>query len=365
MSTKPFKQSRESILVIDDVPENLRLLAEILSGKHYKVRVARNGATGIESALVAPPDLILLDIMMPGMDGYQVCEQLKANARTQDIPVIFITAMNQVSDKVRAFSMGGVDYITKPFQVKEVLARVEIHLTLKHTQHQLQAHIEELDAFAHTVAHDLKNPLAVIQGFSYVLKTNIESMDKKEIAKYLTSLDKAAAKATNIIDELLLLAGVKNAEVAPHPIDMAPIVNNALQRINFMLIDTPAEINQPQSWPVALGYRSWVEEVWVNYLSNGLKYGGQPPRLELGATTKNATVRFWVKDNGCGLSEEEKARLFTEFTRLNKVRVEGHGLGLAIVRRIIEKLNGQVGVESSGIPGEGSLFYFELPVVTE
>ena len=127
----------KNILVVDDVPDNLRLLVGILAKRGYVVRPASSGSIALSAAQTEPPDLILLDIMMPEMDGYEVCEQLKADERTRDIPVIFITAMSKVLDKVRAFSVGGVDYITKPFHVEEVLARVEAHLTIRNLQKSL------------------------------------------------------------------------------------------------------------------------------------------------------------------------------------------------------------------------------------
>ena len=141
---------------------------------------------------------------------------------------------------------------------------------------------------------------------------------------------------------------------------MAAILAEVQQHLVDMIEDSRAEIILPAHWPTALGYAPWIEEVWVNYISNGLKYGGTPPRLELGATPQNnAMIRFWVRDNGQGLSSEAQTILFTEFTRLDQIRVQGYGLGLSIVRRIIDKLGGQVGVES--IVGQGSTFYFTLP----
>jgi signal transduction histidine kinase len=135
-----------------------------------------------------------------------------------------------------------------------------------------------------------------------------------------------------------------------------------MQRLAYMIDECSAEITLPDSWPIALGYGPWVEEVWVNYLSNALKYGGQPPRIEVGATVQaDGTVRFWVCDNGPGLASEEQARLFTPSTRFDQVRAKGHGLGLSIVRRIVRKLGGQVGVESE--IGQGSIFSFTLPGV--
>jgi signal transduction histidine kinase len=141
---------------------------------------------------------------------------------------------------------------------------------------------------------------------------------------------------------------------------MAQIVAEAQQRLADLIHQSGAAIVGPEAWPAALGYAPWVEEIWVNYLSNGIKYGGQPPRLSLGATSQtDGQIEFWVQDNGAGLTPEEQTRLFVPFTRLSEAQTEGYGLGLSIVRRIVEKLGGQVGVES--VRGEGSRFSFTLP----
>ena len=143
---------------------------------------------------------------------------------------------------------------------------------------------------------------------------------------------------------------------------MSHTVKQARERLATVITEYQAEIIEPEAWPAALGYAPWVEEVWANYISNGIKYGGRPPRLVLGATPQNdGSIRFWIHDNGQGLTPKAQATLFTEFTRLNELHLEGYGLGLSIVQRIIGKLGGQVGVESEGIPEHGSIFYFTLP----
>ncbi len=219
--------------------------------------------------------------------------------------------------------------------------------------------IEDLDAFAHTVAHDLKAPLSLIVGFAEVLLEDYTAMPAEEREEFLRTIVQVGRKMSNIVDELLLLASVRSAEVEMEPLDMAAIVAEAQQRLTYLIAERQAQIILPEHWPVALGYGPWVEEVWVNYLSNAIKYGGQPPRIELGATVQpDGMVRFWVRDNGPGLTPEEQARLFTPFTRLDQLRVTGHGLGLSIVRRIVEKLGGEVGVTSE--VGQGSTFSFTL-----
>ena len=170
----------------------------------------------------------------------------------------------------------------------------------------------------------------------------------------------------SIIDALLLLAGVRNMEIEPAPIDMSGIIFEVQHRLAHMIDEYEPKVIVSHDWPVALGFAPWIEEVWANYLSNALKYGGRPPRLELGATLQDdRMIRFWVKDNGDGLSQDEQSRLFTLFTRLKRGGTKGHGLGLSIVQRIVSKLGGEVGVESRGVPGEGSVFYFTLPAAPE
>jgi len=225
---------------------------------------------------------------------------------------------------------------------------------------ELQARNEELDAFAHTVAHDLKGPLSHIVGFAEVLNEKRASVPEQDLHRHLRAIARNGRKMSNIINELLLLAGVREMEVETRPLDMPGIVAEARQRLAYAIEEHQAEVIVLDTWPLALGHGPWVEEVWVNYISNALKYGGQPARVELGATAQpDGTVCFWVRDNGPGIAPREQDRLFTRFTRLDQIHTQGHGLGLSIVRRIVKKLGGKVGVESE--PGEGSTFWFTLP----
>ena len=244
---------------------------------------------------------------------------------------------------------------------REITAQKRAAEALRHYADDLKARNEELDAFAHTVAHDLKSPLSNIIGFIEWLQTHPDLPDD-ERQEYLNTIGRNAVKMDNIIDELLLLAQVRKAEVELNPIHMAQIIAEAQTRLTFLIAEKQAVISQPGQWPSALGHAPWVEEVWVNYLSNAIKYGGQPPRVELGCLEQPDGVRrYWVRDNGHGIPLEEQADLFTAFGENSKVRATGHGLGLSIVRMIVEKMGGQVGVDSA--PGQGSTFYFTLPAM--
>ncbi|MGA1791996.1 MAG: sensor histidine kinase [bacterium] len=226
---------------------------------------------------------------------------------------------------------------------------------------ELQTQNEELDAFAHTVAHDLKDPLAVLIGFADVLERDCARMSEEDIRCYAHIIVRNGHKINNIISDLLLLASVrKKEEIEIYPLDMGRIVTEAQGRLVNLIDEFQAEIAMPDKWPKALGYGPWIEEVWVNYFSNAIKYGGKPPRLQLGAKEDaDGSVYFWLHDNGQGLTPQQQAKLFTPFTRLPHVNSKGHGLGLSIVWRIMKKLGGRVGVESE--PGQGSTFSFVLP----
>jgi two-component system sensor histidine kinase/response regulator len=287
---------KDGILVVDDEMLNRILLSTNLQESGYVVETAGDGQQALHMLRTRPFDAVLLDLIMPGMDGYQVCERIKADEQTHDIPVIFISALEEIGDKVRAFTVGGADYVTKFFQFEEVLARVETHLALRDLNQELerrleelQARNEELDAFAHTVAHDLKNPLTAIIGYSTLLEIQRAQLPDEKIAHYLDTVAKSARKMTNIIEELLLLASVRRVEeVEMEPLDMAAIVAEVQERLADLIAEQRAQVLVPDDWPVALGRGPWVEEVWANYLSNAIKYGGcpdkgAPPRVQLGA----------------------------------------------------------------------------------
>ncbi len=247
--------------------------------------------------------------------------------------------------------------------IKQLAARVGIAIDNSNIYEEREKLIIDLDAFAHTVAHDLKNPVSILYGYSSLLLEHSGKMSQQHSDQMLNIIAQTSEKMTNIVNELLLLASVrKGVNVKVGPIDMAAVVSEVQARLALMIDDYDAVITAPDHWPQAVGYGPWIEEVWVNYISNAMKYGGVPPHITLGAAEQpDGSIRFWVRDNGPGLTADQKASLFTEFSRLQQVKVEGHGLGLSIVQRIVEKLNGKVGVES--VPGEGSTFSFTLPAL--
>jgi PAS domain S-box-containing protein len=251
---------------------------------------------------------------------------------------------------------------------QEIAERERAQEALRQQTLELEARNVELNAYAHTVAHDLKNPLTVLSGFAEVLFDDQPSLTPQDRRMAAAEIMRTVQKMASIIQELLLLSEVREVEVELEPLAMAPIVSEALHRLAYVIQANRGQVIVPDTsaWPLAMGYAPWVEEVWVNYIGNALTYGGTPgaaPRVELGAELQaDGMVRFWVRDHGPGLAPEARNRLFASFTRLDNVRAGGHGLGLSIVRRIVEKLGGQVGVASQ--VGEGSTFSFTLAPYT-
>ncbi len=236
------------------------------------------------------------------------------------------------------------------------------NVELQQEVHEREQLIAELNAFAHTVAHDIKSPVAIVVGFGEILLDQLTEAGDPESIAMAESLMKTGYKITRIVDNLLTLASVREQAIILRPLDMAQVVAEVETRLEQPLVKANAQLIAPISWPLALGHAAWVEEVWANYIANAIKYGGKPPRIELGATPEDDMIRFWVRDNGIGFRPEAKGELFTAFTRIGPQQIAGYGLGLSIVKRIVDKLGGTVDAESAGAE-QGSLFSFTLPAV--
>ena len=241
---------------------------------------------------------------------------------------------------------------------RDITKQVELEAVSQKWASELIEQNADLDAFAHTVAHDLKNALTKVYGYAELLVADLASPDGNPEA-FAEQVLLTSRKMTDIIDALLLFSRVRKSEFVPQTVQMALVVDEALIQLSRLLQDTDAQITSPHEWPQVIGYPQWIESVWINYITNAVKYGGTPAKIELGFNSEANFVRFWVRDNGPGLESEQIDGLFIEWTRLDPGHEPGHGLGLSIVRRIVEKAGGQVGAESE--PGSGSLFYFTLP----
>lgn len=390
-----------NILVVDDTPDNVRLLAAMLSEKGYKVRKALNGQTAINTVQTVPPDLILLDINMPGINGYEVCQTLKVDDQTKDIPIIFISALDDVLDKVKAFNVGGVDYITKPFQGEEVLVRVENQLTICRQKKQLQQEIlekqkaqEALQVYLHAVSHDLRNPvISMSMIFKNFLKSSSNELDKtisipllvfKQMAN---SCDRQLALINSLVEtEQFDVWGVS---LECRPLQLYHLTQQLALEWQPRLEEHQATLHNQISpdLPQVYADTNQLWRVYENLFANALKYNSPGLTIILDASTveeetesaelvphpsgelvpdpnqsKVLMIRCTVTDNGVGMNAEVAQGLFERYYRPEQVRhTSGLGLGLYLCRQIINAHGGKIGVITHH--NDGAKFWFTLPTL--
>ncbi len=359
------KNASVRVLIAEDDYLVTVMIRKLLQESGYTVvGQAVDGLEAVEMTQRLQPDVVVMDIRMPGINGIEAARRICAECPT---PVVILTAY-ETSDLVHAATEAGVGaYLVKlptsgelDRAVSIAIARFHDIMDVRHLNEELAVRNEELDAFAHTVAHDLKNTLTPILRAAELVQRGGEELPPERLRQHMELIARSGHKMWSIIDELLLLAEVRQSDVQMESVDMARVVTSAQQRLACLIDDLQAEVVVPDKWPRVWGHGPWVEEVWFNYMDNALKYGGRPPRIELGAEEPaNGRILFWVRDNGSGLSGEEQKLLFSPLPRPPLLQARGSGLGLSIVRRIVNRLGGSVGMESE--VGAGSTFWFTLP----
>ena len=303
--------AKQRILVVDDTSDSIDVLDGILS-KDYKIRAALNGEKALKIARSAsPPDLILLDIMMPGMNGYEVCRHLKADERTRDIPVIFLSVLEELSDKIKAFQIGGVDYIAKPFQTEEVLARVETHMMLRQRTATLEVANNALQEFAYVVSHDLKAPLRGInQLVNWLIKDYADAFDDKgiEMVELLTS---RVERMDRLIDEILQYSRAGRVKGDTKEIDLNILVREVL---DMLAPPESIRVTFEDKLPVVMADRTCLEQVFLNLLNNAVKFMDKSEgNITIECINEGSHWTFSVADNGPGIPE--KGGVFSSFQK--------------------------------------------------
>lgn len=248
--------------------------------------------------------------------------------------------------------------------LRDITAHQRAKAAIRNKANELEIRNIALDEFAHTMAHQVQGLLSQMMGYASFIEMQYSRQLDADFNTAVKRVVQSGHKMNNVISELLLLANIRSDDVEVEPLNMQRVVAEAIKRVRYQIEQSGAQIIHPEGWPVALGHGSWIEEAWVNYISNGIKYGGAPPRLELGSTQlENDMIQYWVQDNGPGIPEIDQKLLFKPHTRLGPKQIRGEGLGLSIVRRIVAKCGGEVGVES--FEGQGSKFWFSLPRATD
>lgn len=379
MTLQPIKPESVTILMVDDNPANIKLLADMLTSRGYNVEQASNGLDALALARAKEPDIILLDIFMPEVDGYEVCRRLKADEETNRIPVIFISALTDVDNIVRGFDVGGSDYITKPFKFKEVLARIANLLMLVHQRREIEAlreqdrqQFETLDnmksEYINMATHDLRNPLNVILGYLRLLE-RIEVADKDELLlKEAThNIEHSVQKMRTLVTDILDLAQIKTGlDFDRQPTSLETFLASSLQGLHMVAHEKGVSLNYtaPEEDVMLLMDVKRMSRVIDNLVSNAIKYTPNGGQVMISAQKLNGNAQINVSDTGLGIPEKDLPHLFEAFYRIeqsNYQREEGSGLGLSIVKTIVEQHGGTIEVKSA--VGKGSTFIVQLPVV--
>ena len=350
--------AKETILIVDDNPVNLRVIANCLSKAGYKVLAADDGLSAIELVESSKPNIILLDVMMPGIDGYETCERLKATSRTRDIPILFLTARSETTDKVKGFQVGGADYITKPYQEAEVLARVKTHLTISRQRAELDQMLKERERFMKIAAHDLRNPLSVI-----IFIATME-WPASEVVNAFSKIERAASQMKAIIDDFLSLQILQEKIEGAKAMDLKHLVEQVIEQQSSAAKAKGITLkfeSSSDSTP-ASGSTGYAHQILTNYVSNAIKYSPLQTQVVVSTISDKALWRVEVKDQGPGVPAKERDQLFTEFARISNKPTAGETstrLGLSVVKKLAETIGGRAG--ASFPDSGGSVFWFEVP----
>lgn len=361
------------ILIVDDNLMNIQVVGEMLRSKGYKIEVALNGYEALQVAEKKRPDLILLDIMMPGMDGYEVCDKLKAAPSTQEIPIIFLTAKAETEDIVKGFRVGGFDYIVKPFKKEEVFVRIDNQLELKKAKDTIAKQNIELsevnstkDKFISIISHDLRNPTSNLLSLSSMLADSYDSFSEEERKEYVMALERSSQKVYDLLENLLSWAVSKSGKIECTPRRIA--VQGLLEE-NVGLVVGQAKVKGVNVYNKYVGPievfadHNLSHTIIRNLLTNALKFTPAGGEVFTHVSQTDSMIEISVTDTGIGMSEDDLQKLFridVKNSSIGKSTEKGTGLGLILCKEFAELQGGSIAVQSS--LGKGTTFSIKLPL---
>lgn len=369
-----INKSEYKILIVDDVMSNVLLLKVLLTNEKFNIVTATNGTQALELAHKEQPDLVLLDVMMPDMSGFEVAQQLKANVDTCEIPIIFLTALNSTADIVKGFQVGGNDFISRPFNKEELIIRVTHQISLVAAKRIIMQQTEELrktilgrDKLYSVIAHDLRSPMGSIKMVLNMLILNLPSnVIGGDMFEMLTMANRTTEEVFSLLDNLLkwTKSQIGKLNVVYQDFDLVGVTEGVVEIFNMVaeLKKIKIELRHPESLDVRADI-DMVKTVIRNLVSNALKFSNSEGVITVNIKAEGEMAVVSVKDCGCGISEENQAKLFhadTHFSTFGTNNEEGSGLGLLLCQDFAIKNGGRLWFESS--EGVGSTFYFSIPL---
>jgi K+-sensing histidine kinase KdpD len=363
------KEKQGSLLIVDDTPANIDVLVGLLSPE-YRTRIALNGKIALSLCAKEIPDLILLDIMMPEMDGYEVCQRLKEMEETKNIPIIFVTAKGETEDETKGLAVGAVDYISKPITPAIVLARVKTHLEVNRQRQKIETaynQLKELEALrdnlVHMVVHDMRTPLSLMRGHLEILKMNGNLGDSEN--GHVDSITKSCMGLIDMVSTLLDVSRFDNDEM-PLQMDIQNIVQLAKEAAApyQALGDGPSVFFESSFDTLPLRCdQSIIQRVITNLIGNAVKFTPESGTVSLVIEESDHEVKISVVDTGPGIPTAYHERIFEKFGQVGtheRRKKYSTGLGLTFCKLAVEAHGGSIGVESD--VGKGSTFWFRLPI---
>jgi len=359
-----MKSKRENILIVDDDPNNIRILGTVLREKNYNIAVATNGNQALNMALKRKPDLILLDIMMPEIDGYQVCRRLKEDNEVKDIPIIFLTAKFQTEDIVKGFQLGAADYVVKPFNFPELLARIDTHLELKRSKDIILEQSQELKALLHILCHDLSNPFFSMIGMMDVSSTITDIDELKEMIEYVHKAAQNGIKVIELVREMRVLED-KQFEMQLEPVSLLDAVLESLIILSQKFRDKniEPEILFNEEIVVKAEKISLVNSVINNLITNAIKFSPSGSKVIISSEKRNGMAYLTIKDHGIGMPETLLNSLFDVSKNVTRYGTDGEigtGFGMPLVKKFISAYNGFIEVASKENSGTQIKLIFKL-----
>ncbi len=365
------------VLIVDDNAENITLLRTYFKNLNLNIFAATNGRLAIDAAKKSVPDVILLDVMMPEMDGYEVCKELKNFESTKNIPIIFLTAKVATEDLVQGFLAGGSDYIKKPIQCEEVLIRVRTQLQLrKYTKEKDNLILKAMESnrtkseFMARMSHELRTPMNAILGFSQLLMVDAQNEKATTREKDIARIIKAGKHLLDLINEVLDLSQIETGDlkVRLSPIDIHTLKNEVVDLAMPLAREKEVQIydeNKDEKPVYVIADKTRLKQVLINLTTNAIKYNKPDGRVTLKYSVDGERLKLEVSDTGKGIPDELKSNLFTPFERLGAelTDVQGTGIGLSISKKLMELMGGDISFESK--VDEGSSFFIDIPLAEQ
>ena len=362
------------VLVVDDDAALQMLARAALERDGFEVQEATDGAAAVEIFARCSPDLVLLDVNLPKADGFSVCSRIRQTPAGANTPVMMMTGAEDVDAIHRAYDVGATDFITKPlnwvllgYRLRYVLraSRTREHLAVSeaHLRQQasvLRARNAELDSFAYATSHDLKAPLVSLQGMAGLLLEECADELGERGQHYLARINATVGDMAALVGNVLTLSKVGRDQRATEVVSLDEVADMVIERLSDAIRERDIKITRGALGEVR-AHRTEMEQILSNLIGNAVKYLGTPalPQIEIGKTDRSGSVEFYVRDNGIGIDPAYQTKIFEPFQRLKEVEAEGSGVGLAIVKKIMDNVGGQLRVESA--KGAGATFFFSWP----